>query len=208
MFKNSLLAFTLLAAAAGAARADEPEAGTAMPPPAATAAAGPSGDNMFDKGTLGISVPLVGVLQGLDAAVSAHSVGLTTLDVLYFLDPSSAIDVIAGFDLNHASVPATMTAPATTTTTFGFEVGAGYRLYKHKGKFYAYVEPRVALAWPDTSASTNLDVLVGGDFGVERFISDWFSFSGSIGGNLNFTNSFKNIDLSTVTGIAANFYWQ
>ncbi len=206
MFKNSLLAFTLLAAAAGAARADEPEAGTAMPPTAATT--GPSGDNMFNKGTLGISVPLVGVLAGVDSAVSSGSVGLTTLDVLYFLDPSSAIDLIAGFNLNHSSIPATMTVPASTTTTFGFEIGAGYRLYKHKGKFYAYIEPRVALAWPNTSASANLDVVVGGDFGVERFIADWFSFSGSIGGNLNFTNSFKNIDLSTVSGIAANFYWQ
>ncbi len=206
MFKNSLLAFTLLAAAAGAARADEPETGTAMPP--TTATAGPSGDNMFSKGTLGISVPLVDVLQGVDAAVSTGSIGLTTLDVLYFLDPGSAIDLIAGFNLSHTSVAATMTMPASTTTTFGFEVGAGYRLYKHKGKFYAYIEPRLALAWPDTSSSARVDVLVGGDFGVERFIADWFSFSGSIGGNLNFTNSFKNIDLASVTGIAANFYWQ
>src|SRR5690348_10541458 len=115
MFKTSLLALLLFTATARAQ--DEPTEPT--PTPAAPAAAAPaagSAGGAFQKGTLGFSLPIA-LISNLGGAISILTEPVSTVDVVYFLDGKSAIDVIAGINLHHEAITNNATPPVTTTTT-------------------------------------------------------------------------------------------
>jgi hypothetical protein len=212
MLKNSILAITLLALTSGIAAAQGTDLGGTVPAPTTpapttTAPAAPSSDGAFQKGTLGIQVPFLTVGSLLSAVTSAEPV--PTIDFIYFLSDKAALDLIAGINLHKEEVTSNAVPPTTTDTTiFGFAVGAGYRMYSRKGGTSAFIEPSLVLDWPDSSESASLQLRLAGNFGLERMIVDWFSISGTIGGGLNFANSFKDIQLATQASLAANFYWK
>jgi hypothetical protein len=208
MFNKTLLATTLLALTTTVASAQEPPppgGGPTPPPPAAEPAAG----EMWKAGTIGISVPFFS--SSTIFFSPATITNPTTIDILYFLDGKSALDLIVGFDIFSTQIAATPPATGTTGKTFfGFAVGGGYRMYKHKGAMHGYLEPKLAFVWPDTSNSDFAALRLGFDFGLERTIVDWFSISGAVGGGISFggINGFgKDINVATSAILAANFYF-
>ena len=211
MLKNSIVAITLLALTSGIAAAQGTDVGGTVPAPTTpaptTTTAAPSGD-VFSKGTLGIQVPFLTVGSLLSAATAATE-PVPEIDFIYFLSDKAALDLIAGINLHKEEITSNAVPPTTADTTiFGFAVGAGYRMYSRKGGLSAFIEPSLVLAWPDSSQSAALQLRLAGNFGLERMLTDWLSLSGTIGGGLNFANSFKDIQLATQAGLAVNFYWK
>lgn len=212
MLKNSMLAITLLAVTSGIAAAQGTDIGGTVPAPTtpapATTTPAPSGD-AFQKGTLGIQVPFL-TFDALASSVTAlNAEPVPTIDFIYFLSDKAALDLIAGINLHKEEITTNGTPPTTQDTTiFGFAVGAGYRMYSNKGGTKAFIEPSLVLDWPDSSESATLQLRLAGNFGLERMLTDWLSLSGTIGGGLNFANSFKDIQLATQASLAANFYWK
>jgi hypothetical protein len=213
MFKKSTLAFTLLAAATGVAQAQptpDPGAGGAMPAPL------PGGDSGgFQKGMLGLSLPLTLLSRTTGAGAGSNAaVDVPTVGVLYFLDDRTALDIVAGFNFHHFEGFDNATPPAAKTfDVFGIAAGAGYRMYKHNGKLHSFIEPQATFVMGDVAGATipagsSFVLRVGGLFGAEREISDWFSLSGAIGVGLNFGNKFKDIQFGPTAVLAANFYWK
>jgi hypothetical protein len=202
MFKNSLIAIALWSATA-AAQGTEPAAA-----PAATPAPMPgvtSGTDAFQKATLGVTFGL--------SSEGRTTLGepVPTIGLMYFLSDKAALRLTAGLNLHKEQIVNNATPPmASDTTVFGFALGAGYRMYKpvKVGRVHPYLEPEARLAWPDTAQSSTVLVGLGAQFGVECLMGDWFSLSGGIGGDLNFTNSFKDIQLASVGRLAANLYWR
>jgi hypothetical protein len=184
----------LVTGLATAAHAQEP-----APAPA------PSSDDAFRKGTLGLSFPIT-LLTNVAGGVLGAAERVPTVDIVYFLGDKAAVDVIAGINFHRQQ---TLNAMAMTVDTnqFGFAAGVGYRLYSSKNSLRSFIEPQAVLSWPDTSASETFTIDLGVGMGVERNFTPWFSVSGSIGGALTFTNSFKDIQLATTTNLAVNLYW-
>jgi hypothetical protein len=196
-----------VAFAAPLARAQEPEPDAKPTPPPTTPAA--PGD-LWKAGTLGISVPFVSA-SGIFFPAVVTTVP-SAIDVLYFLNGNAALDLIVGIDLYNTQIANPTPPPVTTGKTFfGFALGGGYRMYKHKGAMHGYIEPKVVLVWPDVSNDNFLALRLAFDFGAERTIADWFSISGAIGGGVAFggSNGFtKDINIATTALLAANFYWR
>src|SRR5207245_1017140 len=165
-------AIVIVMLAAGTARAQTPE-------PTPTPATG----DAYAKGTLGLVFPLT-ILSNLGGA---KVLGETppTIDILYFTDDKTAFDLIVGVNLHKEQIVSGAPPMATDTTVFGFTIGAGYRMYKHKDKLHTFIEPQVVLEVPDTSdVGQFLSLQINGLFGVERSIADWVSVGGAIGGGL------------------------
>jgi len=206
MFKKSFFAIAL-ASATAAAQGTEPAAPAAAPAPAPMPGVS-SGTDAFQKGTLGLTF-------GLDlgselAPSSATGERVPTIGIMYFLSDKAALRLTAGLNLHKEETVNNATPPvAMDTTVFGFALGAGYRMYKpvKVGRVHPYLEPEARLVWPDTSQSSTVLLGIGAQFGVECELADWFSLSGGIGGDLDFTNSFKDIHLATAGRLAANLYW-
>jgi hypothetical protein len=200
MFSTRTIALigALVTGSATAAHAQETDMST--PPPAAA----PSGpDEAFHKGTLGFAFPftLVTNLVGTGAQVP-------TVDAVYFLSDKAAVDLIAGLSLRHFDRLNGAAPPVSeTVTVFGFALGAGYRMYSSKNNLRSFIEPQLVLSWPDTATSSTFTINAGAAMGLERNLTPWFSISGAVGGSLNFTNSFKDIQLATSANLAANLYW-
>jgi hypothetical protein len=206
MLNKTLLATTLLALATTAAHAQEPTPPGGVPPtpPPAEPAAG----DMWRAGTIGIEIPFFSA-QGLIFAPGTLT-NPTLIDVLYFLDGKAALDLIVGIDLFKTQTLDPITMMTTNKTIFGFAVGGGYRMYKHKGAMHGFLEPKLLFVWPDTSNSNFAALRVGFDFGLERSIVDWFTISGAVGVGLTFggINGFGNdIGFATSAILAANFYF-
>jgi hypothetical protein len=100
--------------------------------------------------------------------------------------------------------------PGVTTDSnlFGFALGAGYRMYSSKNNLRSFIEPQLVLSWPNTSVSETFALNAGASFGLERNLTSWCSISGAVGGFLNLTNSFKDIQIATNANLAANLYWR
>ena len=202
MLKNSLLAFTALCAAATVASAED-EVTPPTPTPAPTPMA-PTGGGPFTKGTLGFSVAVPGAAPGYLA------------DVVYFLSDKAALDLLAGVVFTHApGTPATATMPAgDATNALGFSLGAGYRMYTHKGAtIHTYIQPYGLLSTLDVgNAKDNFALQVGGNFGAEAFVNDWLSFRGQVGAAIGFNstpgNTLATIGFATTTGLFADVYWK
>jgi hypothetical protein len=193
MFKTSLLVTTLVAALPTAALADDPV-------PAPAAAGTPVSGNAFQHGTLGLSLAVPGTTPGFQ------------LNLTYFSDEKTAFDIFAGFDFAHApgvTDPVTMMT-GDSTNKFALDVGFGYRMYKPVvDRVHTYLEPFGILSTADIgSIGDNLAIQAGAVFGVECALADWFSFRGQIGGELLFSNKFKNIEIGTIQGLFANVYWK
>lgn len=200
MFKKSLLV-TVLVALPVAARAQNVDAGGTVTAPVQPMVT--TGD-VWKAGTLGLSVPFFSLSQL--AAGTFESV--PTIDLVYFLDAKSAVDLIAGINLHKRQVTAGTPPMTSDQTSFGFAAGVGYRVYTHKGALHSYLEPKGVLSWSDTSNSASLSLRAAFDFGLERMIADWFSFSGTLGAGIAFSNKFNDIQLATAASLAANFYWR
>jgi hypothetical protein len=199
MFKNSLIAIALWSATAAAQGAETPAAAPAVMPASTTDA--------FQAGTLGVTFGL-----NLGSEIKA-ALGETvpTVGLMYFLSDKAALRLTAGINIHKEELVNNAVPPmATDTTVFGFALGAGYRMYKpvKVGRVHPYLEPEARLAWPDTAQTSTVLVGIGGQFGVECLMGDWFSLSGGIGADLDFTNSFKDIQLATTGRLAANLYWR
>lgn len=205
MFKNSLIAIALLAGSAAAQGTD------ATPAPAPAPAPMPgvtSATDAFQKATLGVTFGL-NLSSELGPATLGESV--PTIGLMYFLSDKAALRLTAGLNLHKEQIVNNATPPmASDTTLFGFALGAGYRMYKpvKVGRVHPYLEPEARLVWPDTSQSSTVLLGLGGQFGVECLLADWFSLSGGIGADLDFTNSFKDIRFATAGRLAANLYWR
>jgi hypothetical protein len=199
MIKKTLLGVTLLAATGVASAQDTATAPVALP--------GDTG-GIYQKGTLGFSLPIT-LLSNITSIVGGVAEPVPTVDVVYFLSPKAAVDLIVGINVHHYEMVTNAIPPATeTTTVFGFALGLGYRLYTHKGKLHSYLEPSGVLDWADTSNSAAFGLRLGAAFGAERELADWMSLSGSIGAGLDLQNKFKDIQLTPTANLAANFYWK
>lgn len=203
MFSTRTIAFigALGIGSATAAQAQEVDMGT---PPAPTAA--PAGaDQAFHKGTLGFTFPFT-LVTNVAGSVLGTGEKVPTVDIVYFLSDKAAVDVIVGLNFHRKqTIDATMMV--TDTNLFGFAAGAGYRMYSSKNNLRSFLEPQLVLNWADTADTATFAVNAGAAMGLERNVTPWFSISGAVGGSLNFTNSFKDIQLATSANLAANLYW-
>lgn len=191
------------------AKAAEMEAEKEVDKEKENAASGGGGDETYHDGTLGISIPF-GAIGG--ALGGAGGEPVSAVDVNYFLDESTALDLIAGLNFHRKSTTTTDAAGNTTTATanlIGLAVGLGYRMYSFKNNLRSYIEPQAVISIPDVSnVGTSLGINLGGSFGLERTVTPWFSVSASVGASLNLINKFKDIQLSTNAKLAANLYWR
>jgi hypothetical protein len=130
------------------------------------------------------------------------------------MDSNNALDLILGIDFHvtpdtvTGMPPNQMTVPGATT--FGFALGAGYRMYKHhSARIHTFLEPFGKIEVTDTSVFADvLKIDLGANLGAECMFTDWFSVSGTIGAQATFATKFKDIEVATATaGLAANMYW-
>jgi hypothetical protein len=192
----------LVSVSATAAHAQEVDMGTSAP----TAAPAPGGaDEAFHKGTLGFAFPFT-LISNVAGSVIGVGERVPTVDVVYFLNDKAAVDLIGGLNF-HRKQAVDAAGNSTDTNLFGLALGAGYRMYSSKNNLRSFIEPQLVLSWPDTSDSTTFTLNAGVEFGLERNLTSWFSISGAVGGGLNFTNSFKDIQIATQANLAANLYW-
>jgi len=161
------------------------------------------GDEAYHDGTLGFSIPFT-VISGAIGGAAGEPV--PTVDIVYFLDDKTALDLIVGLNFHRKQVVDAM-AKATTQNLVGIAGGLGYRMYSMKKGLRSYLEPQVVVSWPDISATASLGVNLGASLGLERTVTPWFSVSAALGGALNLTSSFKDIQLATTAKLAANLYW-
>lgn len=185
-----------LVAGSATARAQDPE-----PAPAPGGA-----DEAFRKGTLGFSLPIT-LLSNVAGGVLGTAERVPTVDIVYFLSDKAAVDLIAGLNF-HRRETVGPTGMTESSNLFGFAAGAGYRMYTSKNNLRSFIEPQGVLYWPDTATSSTFSLQLGAAMGLERNLTPWFSFSGALGLALNFTNSFKDIQLATSANLAANLYWK
>jgi hypothetical protein len=226
MLKKTLLVMALVAVPTAAFAQDDTSGGggggsgggaaTAPTAPATPAGEGPA---IFQHGTMGLSFPAVGGfdIASLAALITAAGGGaattpVPTVSLLYFNDNRTALDLTLGIRLAKTPDTTMGTPPVTVpgSTTFGFAVGLGYRMYQHHSeRIHTFLEPFVKLSVSDVSNFADvLDLSGGANLGAECMFTDWFSVSGTIGGFVDFSNKFNNITLATATGgLNANFYW-
>jgi hypothetical protein len=172
-----------------------------------------AGPAIFKHGTMGLSFPVLGFTIDLGGLAGATTTPVVhPVNILYFMDNANALDIIAGVNLavtpDHVD-PATMMTVAGSTT-FGFAVGAGYRMYKHhSARIHTFLEPRAVIGVNDVSNFADvLTLSVGANLGAECMFTDWFSVSGTVGASADFSQKFKAINVGTLTGgLMANFYW-
>ena len=215
MFNKPALAIALLTATAhaqpeidmtgtGEAEAKKPEE-----KPAAVSVPGVvSGDGPWQKGTLGISFPIT-LLTNITSAVSLTAERVPTINGLYFLDETSALDIVFGV-LVHKFVfyDNSMPPVAQPKTNFGFALGAGYRMYKHTNKFHTFFEPQAVVAWHNVSSTAQLELTGQALIGAEAMFTEWSSMQGSIGGGVTANGTFDDIKLATTASLAVNLYWK
>ena len=201
MFSTRTIAIigALVTGLATAAQAQEVDMG-APPAPAAGA------DEAFHKGTLGFAFPFTLISNVAGSLLGVATERVPTVDLVYFLSDKAAVDVIVGLNFHRHDV-ANAGLPPSTTNLFGFAVGVGYRMYRSKNTLRSFIEPQVVLTWADTADSATFALTPGAALGLERNLTPWFSISGAVGGSLNFTNSFKEIQVATSTNLTANLYW-
>lgn len=210
MFNKSITILLLLTAAAHAEEDTVDmtgDADAAKPPPVAVPGVNSSGAP-FEKGTIGLSFPVT-LLSNITSAASVTAERVPTVDILYFLDPSAALDIVLGLNIHKTVIYNSATPPmAMDATYFGFAAGLGYRMYKHRNKVATYIEPQAVLEWTNLKDSATLAVSGIGLFGVEVFLTEWASLSGAIGAGVRAANKFDDIQLATVADLAANLYWK
>ena len=205
MLKRIPLVFLLLAAIPAVGHAQSTDTTPPATPPTTPEPPMAAAGGAFQKGTLGFELPIA-TDEGLVLLGGTDQV--TAIDILYFLNDKTALDLIAGINLHYEQV-VSMSVPPTTSsqTVFGFEAGLGYRMYTHKGVIHSYIEPTVRLGMTDSSVSESFFLNGGLQLGAERMLMDWLSLSGAFGAAVNFTNSFKDIKLGPTATLAVNFYW-
>jgi Autotransporter beta-domain len=213
MFNKSIAIVLLLTAATHAAHADDEtvdmtgDAKPADPAPIAIPGVNSSGAP-FEKGTIGLSFPVT-LLSNITSAASVTAERVPTVDILYFLGPDAALDLVLGVNVHDRVIYNNATPPMAMDATFvGLAAGLGYRMYKHRNKVATYLEPQAVLEWTNLKDSATFSLSGVGLFGVEVFLSEWASLSGAIGAGVRVGNKFDDIQLATVADLAANLYWK
>jgi hypothetical protein len=213
MLARSLaLAFTLgltLVAVAHAQPEVDMTGGGAPASPAPVAVPGVTSSGApFESGMLGFSFPVT-LLSNLTSAVSLTAEHVPTIDILYFLGDSTALDFIAGVNV-HKTRTYTNTMPPTAVddTNVGFAAGVGYRMYKHRNRVATFLEPQVVMEWTNLSNSATFEIAANGLFGAEVMLATWCSVSGAVGAGFSLGNKGKDIQLATLANLAANLYWK
>jgi hypothetical protein len=199
MSKNTVLAMLLVTTASAVAHAQDGSEGMggSPPPPPPTSAGDRKG------GDIGVGAAVVQT-----SGLSVYGDPAPVIDLLYYLDKGSAIDIIAGINFRRHQVTNPMPPPPTTDTTqFGFALGVGYRLYKSKASTHVYLEPKVALAFPDANSNLGAVFRAALDFGVEQSLGSSFSIGGAIGPAFVFGNSFKDIQIASSASLFAIYYF-
>lgn len=186
----------------GAAHAQEIDMGAGTSPPPAAAPT----DDAYHKGTLGLALPIT-LLSNVAGSLTGTVERVPTVDVVYFLSDKAAVDLIVGLNF-HRKQGVNAAGMTVDTNLFGFAAGAGYRMYTTKASLRSYLEPAAVLSWPDTATSSTFSLSASVAFGVERPVTPWFAVTGQIAGGVAFANSFKDIQLATSAGLAANLYWR
>jgi len=119
--------------------------------------------------------------------------------VAYFLAPNRAVRADVGLDLGKKD-------PASTT--FGFSVDAGYRMYCAKsGGLAAFMQPSFFIS---RASASSAPVTLGpsASVGAEYFFNSNLAFGVNTGLNLTFTDSFKSFRINTgTTALTGTFYW-
>lgn len=212
MFNKSIAIVLLTAATAHAADGDTVDmtgdtTATAAPVPVAVPGVNSSGAP-FTKGMLGLAFPVV-LVPNLTSIVALTGENVPTVDLLYFLDESSAVDFLVGLNVHRYVQYNNATPPmGETVTRIGFAGGVGYRMYKHRNKVATYLEPQIVMDWPSTSDSATFTLKALGLFGVEAMLAEWCSLSGAIGAGITIGNKFDDLQLATTALLAANLYWK
>lgn len=173
----------------------------------ATTGAGPE---IFKKGTMGLTFPVTSLFSFSITGATAGPPTVTTANFTYFMDSNNALDLMVGVGLHVTPDDPTTTPPTASSTIFGVAVGAGYKMYKHhSAKIHTFLEPYAKISAPDVANFADfLSLGIGAQMGAECMFTDWFSISGAIGAQADFTNKFKKIDIATFTGgLFANMYW-
>lgn len=202
MLKHAIASFVVFVGLASASVAHADAVGpVSEPSPTPTAPGG-----VYAKGTLGFSFPLTLITSVAGANFGGEPI--STIDLIKFLSDKAALDLIVGLNIHKTQTFSGTPPVAADATVFGFALGAGYRMYKHKDSLHTYIEPQGVLTWGNTSVSESLALDVSAVFGVERQIVEWMSFGGSVGAGLNLTNSFKDIQFATRATLAVNLYWK
>jgi hypothetical protein len=126
--------------------------------------------------------------------------GGATISGQYFLTKNSAARVNLGFALVRTD------NGTTSDSTFNFTAEAAYRMYCHKVSSVAvFLAPSIFYSRSATAPSSGGP---GASVGAEYFFNSNLSFGVNAGLNLLFSNSFKNINLSTGTSaITGTLYW-
>jgi len=211
MFNKSIAAIVTFTAVSAQAQPEVDMTNNETPKPdaapAPVAAATPAGP--FQKGTLGFSFSIT-LLQNIAKSVSLTAEGIPTVDVLYFLDDKTAIDIVGGINIHKKIVYDNSTPPVgMSTTIFGFAIGAGYRMYKHRNeRLHTFLEPALTFNWDNTSDSSTIKLQALGELGAEAMFTDWASLSGWIGLGFAVANKFEDIQFATQVNLAANLYWR
>jgi hypothetical protein len=212
MFNKSMLAIITFTAGSAQAQPEIDMTGgtetqTTTPAPEPVAVPGVTG-GPFSKGTLGLSFPFT-LLSNIAKSVSLTAEGVPTVNVLYFLNEKAAIDLIGGINIHKQVIYDNSMPPVgSSDTNFGFAIGAGYRMYKHKGAFHTFIEPQGIITWGDLATAATLELQALGVFGAEAMFTDWASLSGAVGLGLSVTREFEDIQFATTANLAANVYWK
>jgi hypothetical protein len=209
MFNKSIALILILTAAAHAEGEVDMTGGGTAPAAAPVAVAGVNSSGApFTKGTLGLSCSWT-LLSYLSSAVSLTAERVPTVNVLYFLSESAAVDIVAGLNIHKTQVYNNATPPmASDVTRVGFAAGAGYRMYTHRDRVATFIEPLVVLEWTNLSDAATREISALGQFGVEAMLNGWASLSGAIGAGVSLANKFNDLQLATTANLAANLYWK
>jgi hypothetical protein len=170
--------------------------------PQASSASGGS-DEAFHDGTLGFSIPFTVIGAAVGAATGEPP---PTVDIVYFLGDTSALDIIVGLNF-HRKHAVDVMGNGTDANLIGAAFGLGYRMYSTKNNLRSFIEPQAVISWGDVQSTSALIVNLGASLGLERNVTPWFSVSAQVGATLDFGNSFKDIQLATSARLAANLYW-
>jgi hypothetical protein len=127
---------------------------------------------------------------------------------LWKLGGENWLDLSIGVDLT--KLPDPLDPMADAEVVFGFELGAGYRMYKPmKGRIRPFLEPFLVFGAADVSNFADvMQLTVGAMMGFDYQLMDQFTLGAGIGAAAAFQNKFKEFDIGLFTAsINATWWW-
>jgi len=138
--------------------------------------------------------------------------GAPTADLLYNMGGANWLDLAVGINFNKGPDPMD---PTMSASTFGIDLGLGYRMYKdNKGAIRPYLEPAARIAIADFSnAGDTMSFGLGAIMGVDLQVLPQLTFGTGIGAGLTIGSTAgggigDNISFGLLTAsINATFWW-